>query len=82
MLEVFIMKYSIVTFAVILGSALSVPTGDQYPPPAGGYGSVDYPKDTGANLPYYPEPAGGYGSIKYPPGTGGDPPKSVRASDT
>lgn len=56
--------------AIFVATTLSAPTDTKYPPPPGGWESVNYPKGTGENLPYYPPPPGGWESVKYPLGTG------------
>lgn len=43
-------------------SAAPVASPQDFPPPPGGWESVDYPDGTGENLPFYPTPQAGYGT--------------------
>lgn len=43
------MKFTATTILSIAALAAAAPTDIKYGPPAGGWDSVDYPKDAGAN---------------------------------
>ncbi|KUJ18421.1 uncharacterized protein LY89DRAFT_781475 [Mollisia scopiformis] len=67
-----ILATTILATTILATTILAAPTDINYGPPPGGWGSIDYPKGTGENLPYYPPPPGGWEAVKYPPGTGSD----------
>lgn len=58
------------TFSIALVAAASVAAAPTDYTPAGGWESVNYPADAGANMHEYPAPPGGWESVNYPAGTG------------